>query len=177
MATITDRVKKIIEIKSLSPSQLADSISVNRSRLSHILTGRNNPSLDIVQNILNAYPDISPEWLIFGQGNIFRQQEDIGKQALGGLFEIEQSESNISTRKSETDKIFKPEGVEKQEFVSKVIDNQLDNKKKDTLNHSIQNNYYQDVISKQSTKRRVKMITIFYDDNEYEILYPESSSR
>jgi transcriptional regulator with XRE-family HTH domain len=64
---VTERIRSLINNSSLSAGEFADSIGINRSRLSHILTGRNYPSLEIVAAILIKYPDIDSEWLILGK--------------------------------------------------------------------------------------------------------------
>ena len=46
-------------------------IGISNSRLSHIITGRNNPSLDIIQNILLKYNEINPVWLLFGEDPMY----------------------------------------------------------------------------------------------------------
>ena len=62
------RLKKWMEHKNLISSELADNIGVNRATISHILSGRNNPSIDILQRLLNTYPDLNSNWLITGIG-------------------------------------------------------------------------------------------------------------
>ncbi|MFN7013937.1 MAG: helix-turn-helix domain-containing protein, partial [Bacteroidia bacterium] len=62
-----DRIKEIMQQKGLSPMAFADAISVQRSSISHILNGRNKPSLELVQKIISAFPDIDIEWLLTGQ--------------------------------------------------------------------------------------------------------------
>ncbi len=62
------RLKKWMEYKNLISSELADNIGVNRATISHILSGRNNPSIDILQRLLNTYPDLNSNWLITGIG-------------------------------------------------------------------------------------------------------------
>jgi transcriptional regulator with XRE-family HTH domain len=66
------RLKEMLAYLKLSPSNLADAISINRSRLSHILNGRNNPTLEVITGILNKYNEINPDWLLFGIGPIIR---------------------------------------------------------------------------------------------------------
>jgi len=61
------RIEQIIRSKNLTPSRFADEIGIQRSGLSHILSGRNKPSLDFIQKILNRYPDVDIEWLITGK--------------------------------------------------------------------------------------------------------------
>ena len=61
------RIEKIIKENSLSASQFADKIGVPRSGLSHVLKGRNKPSLDYVLKILEAFPQIDSAWLLTGK--------------------------------------------------------------------------------------------------------------
>lgn len=63
-----ERIKKIMAVKNLNPSKFADRIGVPRSTISHVLSGRNNPSLELVQKILDHFPDIRTEWLLRGHG-------------------------------------------------------------------------------------------------------------
>jgi transcriptional regulator with XRE-family HTH domain len=64
------RIQKILNSKNLSPSLFADRIGVQRSAVSHILSGRNKPSLDFIMKILTAFPDIDADWLLFGRGEL-----------------------------------------------------------------------------------------------------------
>jgi transcriptional regulator with XRE-family HTH domain len=66
---VIDRIKKIMDDSGLTAAEFARKINIQPARLSHILTGRNKPGLDIVQNILEVYPDIDPEWLVLGRKN------------------------------------------------------------------------------------------------------------
>jgi transcriptional regulator with XRE-family HTH domain len=65
-----NRIKKLIKYKQLSASHFADELGVPRSTVSHILSGRNNPSLEFIQKVLDAYPDIQTAWLVRGIGNM-----------------------------------------------------------------------------------------------------------
>ena len=67
MEAITERVKKIMEDNELSSSQMADRIGVQRSAISHVLSGRNKPSLDFILKVLESFSDVSSEWLLRGQ--------------------------------------------------------------------------------------------------------------
>ena len=62
-----DRIKKVMDESGLSASKFADKIGVPRSGLSHVLSGRNKPSLDYVIKLLNTFPNLDPNWLIKGQ--------------------------------------------------------------------------------------------------------------
>lgn len=71
------RIQKIIKYKKLSASGFADQIGVPRSTISHILSGRNNPSLDLVQKILDTFSDIKTEWLVRGEGQMIYSQNTL----------------------------------------------------------------------------------------------------
>lgn len=68
--TINDRIVELIKFLELSPTAFADEIGIQRSGLSHIMKGRNKPSLDVVQKIVSRFPDINLAWLVNGIGNI-----------------------------------------------------------------------------------------------------------
>jgi len=67
---MVDRIRQIMQLKQMSIAAFADYINVNRSSMTHIFNGRNQPSLDVAKKILTAFPDISTEWLIMGVGNM-----------------------------------------------------------------------------------------------------------
>lgn len=69
---MVDRVLLVLKIKNLTPSKFADEIGIQRSSMSHIMSGRNLPSLDLITKILNKYPDINSEWLIQGVGPMLK---------------------------------------------------------------------------------------------------------
>ena len=69
MEAITERLKKIMDDSGLSSAQMADRIGVQRSAISHILSGRNKPSLDFVVKVLESFPNVSSEWLLRGQND------------------------------------------------------------------------------------------------------------
>ena len=67
-----DRLSKIITSEGLSPSLLAKKIGVERSGISHILSGRNSPSYDFLNKLLIHFPKLNAEWLILGQGSMYK---------------------------------------------------------------------------------------------------------
>lgn len=70
---VRDRIAKIIASEGLTASAFADKIGIQRSNVSHILNGRNNPSLELLQKILTSFPKYNTEWLVMGRGEIYRQ--------------------------------------------------------------------------------------------------------
>ena len=69
------RLKNWMESEGLKSSRLADSIGVNRATISHILSGRNKPSIDFLQKLLSAYPNLNANWLITGIGYMHTKKE------------------------------------------------------------------------------------------------------
>ena len=65
----TKRLQKVIDFYSETASSFAQKIGVQRSSISHILSGRNKPSLDFVMKVLNSYPEVELYWLLNGKGN------------------------------------------------------------------------------------------------------------
>ena len=64
---IVSRIEMVIEHLELSVSAFADEIGVQRSSMSHLLNGRNKPSLDFVMKLVDTYPEIKLDWLLKGK--------------------------------------------------------------------------------------------------------------
>lgn len=77
------RIELILQTQNLTVSQFADRIGVQRSALSHVLGGRNNPSLDFVTKILRTFPEIRSQWLLFGEGKMYDGLADISSAVSG----------------------------------------------------------------------------------------------
>ena len=71
---LIDRFKYLMKLNNLSASAFADKIGVQRSSVSHILSGRNKPSLEFIQKVLTEFPKVNAEWLINGKTNIENQE-------------------------------------------------------------------------------------------------------
>ena len=68
---MVERIRTLLETRQLTPTQFADIIGIARPIVSHILSGRNKPSLEVVQRILAAMPDLSMPWLLNGSGSMW----------------------------------------------------------------------------------------------------------
>lgn len=64
---IQERIQLIIKMNNLTPSVFADKIGVQRSSISHVLSGRNKPGLDFLEKILIHFPRVNAHWLITGE--------------------------------------------------------------------------------------------------------------
>ena len=71
-----DRIEKLLAAEQLTSAKFADTIGVQRSSVSHILSGRNKPSLDFITKILETFTSINPDWLIMGKGKMYKKEEN-----------------------------------------------------------------------------------------------------
>ena len=70
-----DRILQIIQEEALTNAEFAEKIGISTSALSHILTERNKPSLEVVMRIHKAYPSINLNWLLYGEGEMKTSEE------------------------------------------------------------------------------------------------------
>jgi transcriptional regulator with XRE-family HTH domain len=80
MVNIDDFVKRleiILDYYGLNASSFADKIGVQRSSMSHLLSGRNKPSLDFVLKILDVFPEVDLYWILIGKGSFPKRGEEI----------------------------------------------------------------------------------------------------
>lgn len=68
-----ERVVEFLRAENKSSAQFAEEIGVQPSGISHILSGRNNPSLDFVLKMLERYKYLSSDWLLFGKGSMYKE--------------------------------------------------------------------------------------------------------
>jgi len=68
-----------MDLKNLNASKLASNIKINRATISHILSGRNKPSIDILSKMIDVYPDLNLNWLISGLGYMSNEDKIITK--------------------------------------------------------------------------------------------------
>lgn len=64
----TKRLEKILDFYGLTASALAEEIDFNRSTISHLISGRNKPSLEFVMKLLQKFPELDMDWLVLGKG-------------------------------------------------------------------------------------------------------------
>ena len=65
-----DRIAHIIRAKNLTAAEFALRLGIQPSNISHLLSGRNNPSLDFVKKLKETFPEYNLDWIIFGRGPI-----------------------------------------------------------------------------------------------------------
>ena len=102
-----ERLEYLMSYYNLSPAKFAEKIGVQRSSISHIISGRNKPSYDFILKILETFTDLNAEWLLLNRGNITKdsQEKEIQKkpESKSNLFE----NIPVNTVKSEPEDIYK----------------------------------------------------------------------
>jgi transcriptional regulator with XRE-family HTH domain len=72
---IKDRIRMVIDSHRLTAGAFADKIGVQRSNVSHVLSGRNKPSFEFVEKMLLAFPKVQAHWLLTGKQQVAEQVE------------------------------------------------------------------------------------------------------
>ena len=70
-----DRLIQFLTTEQLSPAQFADMLGVQRSGVSHILSGRNKPGFDFIEKFLKRFPTANADWLITGRGKMYKEMQ------------------------------------------------------------------------------------------------------
>ncbi|HUX59067.1 MAG TPA: helix-turn-helix transcriptional regulator [Bacteroidales bacterium] len=143
---MNERIREFLISENKSSAQLAEEIGVQPSGISHILSGRNNPSLDFVLKMLEKYQFLSNEWLLFGKGSMYKDNKE---QTL-----FEENAGNFER----TDAVSARD--EHNESDSELQESRKDQLKKDVAATS------------NNRTRVVEKIVWFYDNNSFEEYFP-----
>ncbi|MFA7082412.1 MAG: helix-turn-helix transcriptional regulator [Bacteroidales bacterium] len=172
-----ERILLLMKSFGMNPSEFADEIGVQRSSISHILSGRNNPSLDLVTKILNRFPEIDSNWLVLGKGSLVVKSEEKSEEnenneiskPSNDLFEQDSNDlftDNQSNNSSKGDKNTIDELQRKIELLEKK------SVEKETLSPILENN----VINRDNDLAREKVELKNREDERVEIIQKANSS-
>lgn len=158
MVNIEDFIKRleiILDYYGLNASSFADKIGVQRSSLSHLLSGRNKPSLDFILKILDVFPDVDLYWILNGKGTFPKNTERIDKKE--NVFE-EVAKQNIPTPLNNE---IIPENLFSEINNENPI-NALETKKMESQ-HMV----------KESTSGEIEKIVFFYKNGTFKVYTPD----
>ncbi len=86
-----ERILELLRQRNLTPSQFADEIGIQRSGMSHLISGRNKPSLEFVMKVMQRFPDVKADWLLYGAKDPVTDSEEeivmMPKAATATLFD------------------------------------------------------------------------------------------
>lgn len=146
-----DRILTVMEHEGLTPSKFAEAIGIQRSAMSHIISGRNNPSLDVLVKILERFTYVDSDWLLFGKGNMIRQHV--------------LTEPDLFTNTT----INLSDGQETPEYRKEIrVETPVNAPKPPVI---------EQIVYPEKASRNVSKIMIFYSDNTFETFTPEKNKK
>ncbi|WP_029270355.1 helix-turn-helix transcriptional regulator [Flavobacterium sp. KJJ] len=158
MVNIDDFVKRleiILDYYALNASSFADKIGVQRSSMSHLLSGRNKPSLDFVMKILEVFPDVDLYWILNGKGTFPKSNDESLNSKTDSSSEITKSTSPISLN----------ENFGSTDLFSEI--NYQEEQKTESKNFSENKNSNLD-----SDEREIEKIVFFYKNGTFKVYVP-----
>ena len=158
MVNIDDFIKRleiILNYYSLSASSFADKVGVQRSSLSHLLSGRNKPSLDLILKIVQNFPEVDLYWILNGKGNFPKSEITISK--------IEQPTTSFS--KNESDDVNGEKNLDL--FSESAVE-------KNPVFENFKNNFSNTGnMEGRKNESEIDRIVIFYKNGSFKSYYPE----
>jgi len=179
---INDRFTKILEYSGFTASEFADEIDVQRSSISHIISGRNKPSLEFIVKIKNRFPEISWDWIILGQGEMLQNDSALSTSESKINLEEENSSPDLFTLIDEDYKneIFIQENLQKE--TPRESNTPFPTPKKEKISDSQRLEVQEDIsevqnivnqsVNNNSTENKIKRIVFFYENGKFEAFEP-----
>jgi transcriptional regulator with XRE-family HTH domain len=177
MNEIQDRIFLIVKTKDLTSAEFAETIGVQPSNISHIMSGRNKPSLDLVMKILKRFPELRSDWLLNGQGSMNKEYN------LFGADEVEKSDTKpvkLSQQKLEFDQITEnPEviqpPVESTEIKTEKIIEEYAQKEDDIIKERLDMEQHErkNKNPHKISAMKIEKIVIFYEGRTFREYSPE----
>lgn len=146
-----ERILAVMENEGLTPSKFAEAIGIQRSAMSHIISGRNNPSLDVLIKILERFTYVDSDWLLFGKGQMMREHV-LTEPNLFTNTTINPSNPPEAPEYRKEIRVETPVNTPKQPVIEQII--------------------YPEKVSKNVSK-----IMIFYSDNTFDTFIPEKNKK
>ena len=149
------RLQQFINAENITQSELADTIGVARGSISHILSGRNKPSFDLIEKMAVCYPALNIEWLITGKGKMYKSHAPVVQE--GDLFDFEDYPAEAIEEQNQVEEI--PYSA------AEIAAMRVKTPKATALNRRIQPTKGQRVISR---------ILVFFDDGTFQELVQDN---
>ena len=99
-----EKLLNLMKSEQLTASKLAELLDIQPSGISHILSGRNKPSFDLVQKILRRFPQINPDWLLLDDEMMYRAVDTHPQQ----INFSEENSANNTNEDGETKSVTQP---------------------------------------------------------------------
>jgi transcriptional regulator with XRE-family HTH domain len=177
MDNIQDRILTIMSIKNVTNAEFAQAIGVQPSNISHILSGRNKPSLDLVMKIVKRYPEVRLEWLLRGGGSMNKEfGTDLfsGQKESNGALETGISANKLKMKGQSHDaQQISPAFASKTQY--EVLETPLEQQDTKVSNETNKSTGKVEISDKEKKLGlEVEKIVIFYSDKTYKEYSPRS---
>lgn len=159
-----ERIRKIMESEDMTPARFADNLNIGRAVISHILNGRNNPSLEVITRILSNMPQINSDWLLTGNGSMYK-----GTNNTGSSHSFDNDDTAIITKNPFPD-LFAPMPTENPINTSNHTE-RGEYVRQEGVNSSpddVQAIVNEKIIYKELPPKKIRQIIIYYTDNTFE---------
>lgn len=150
--TMNTRLKQFLAAENISQAELAERIQVVRASVSHILSGRNNPSYDFIKGLMENYPRLNIEWLFFGKGKMYKDLPEQITQAKPAA-----PQTDVPEESDDTPQLF---SFEEEEAAEESIPAEI----------PIASKTSEEIVQKPAKQRKVKKIIVLFDDESYQEL-------
>lgn len=191
-----DRIKKIQEYSGLSLGVFASRTGIKSASLSHILNGRNNPSLDVVMKIHETFPEISWEWMLYGTGTMINggnvnsiENKQVESVSAPSTATTERTIFDNDPVKAESDLEEETDSIDDKsdddetnvshiesnknidEPASKPVETIINQQKSETeiIDNFLKSDLYRNILEANTkiTEKSVKKIIVLYDDETF----------
>lgn len=196
---MNNRLQQFLDLENISPARLADTIGVQRSGLSHILSGRNKPSYDFIIRLLAKFPHINSEWLLTGKGKPYKDLQ--GEKFSGGPLPSSKNEKSADVKNNlysnvqynniqNTNVPYNGIQFEDSPILDGFEEFFPESENDSHSQNSIQSSETENIISvptpsqpsencvkpqnkpSDGKKKRIKRVIVFYNDGSFEELFP-----
>ena len=161
-----DRIRKFMEYKGISPSELADSIGVQRSNVTHVLKSRNKPSFQFIEKMLQVYPDLNAKWLLLGAGNMIESNVK-SRTLLDQLTDTKTPEIKAEPKKEEikVEEKANTSGNAVSEIKEQPVTSAQPLNEKLSTEQVVQDQFF-------SQEKPIERLIVFFKDQTFKVYYP-----
>lgn len=181
-----DRIEYLINLYGLTPSQFSDKTGIKRASVSHILSNRNKPSLEILLKIYHTFPDVELAWLVAGEGEpptLYNESVDIQKSEDVNYIDVPKNQKTTNMLFSFMDEGVATENENKKNVAEVNISGRKESIEADVDsvgNIGVKKDIYNDADRKGAElsvdidcNKKIKEIKVFYNNGTYETFLPE----
>lgn len=147
-----ERIIKFIESEKLSAAEFADRIGVQRSSVSHVLNGRNNPGFSFIQKILEHFPGLDARWLLTGEG------------------EMDKIKATPIAKARQADNLFSFNPPNENQTAQIQSEKESSEQNTASIHQQVQREKSQ--LTEKNNEKKVSRVLIFYDDHTFEDFRP-----